>query len=534
MWSGEALSAEVRIPLTMADLVLIHGNVLTMNPTQPRAEALAVTKDRIVKVGSEDEITQLIGGNTRVLDLKGKTVVPGFIDTHIHVADFGRTLAWIDLKQAISIRALQALVREKTEKTAKGKWVLGSAWNQENFAEKRYPTRQDLDAAAPDNPVILYHQLGRTCVTNSMALKLAGVTKETVAPKDGVIEKAPETHELTGILQGNATDLVWNAVPAPTEQETLAAAKEACAKIMTAGITSIHWIALSASELAVAQKLISGNDVPLRIFLIVTDEVFENLPPATDQNDTKIGGVLVFSDGYLASQTAALYQTYVGDQVNRGKLLYTQDELNRLAAKIQRANLRVIIHAMGDKAVDAALKALQSIPLVLNKHHRLEQAALLNKQLIKRIKKSELVVSVQPNVVESEFNMWSATEHLGEERARMLFPLKTLMKNGIRIVGGSDCPMEPLNPLLGIQSAVTRKPFPEERLTVEEALRLYTIDAAYATGEEMEKGSLEEGKLADFVVLSGDPTVVPSGRLADVEVETTSIGGRVVFKNSST
>ena len=518
----------------MADLVLIHGNVLTMNPTQPRAEALAVTKDRIVKVGSEDEITQLIGGNTRVLDLKGKTVVPGFIDTHIHVADFGRTLAWIGLKQAISIRALQALVREKTEKTAKGKWVLGSAWNQENFAEKRYPTRQDLDAAAPDNPVILYHQLGRTCVANSMALKLAGVTKETVAPKDGVIEKNPETQELTGILQGNATDLVWNAVPAPTEQETLAAAKEACAKIVTAGITSIHWIALSASELAVAQKLISGNDVPLRIFLIVTDEVFENLPPATDQNDTKIGGVLVFSDGYLASQTAALYQTYVGDQVNRGKLLYTQDELNRLAAKIQRANLRVIIHAMGDKAVDAALKALQSTPLMLNKHHRLEQAAVLNKQLIKRIKKSELVVSVQPNVVESEFNMWSATEHLGEERARMLFPLKTLMKNGIRIVGGSDCPMEPLNPLLGIQSAVTRKPFPEERLTVEEALRLYTIDAAYATGEEMEKGSLEEGKLADFVVLSGDPTVIPSGRLADVEVETTSIGGRVVFKNSST
>jgi predicted amidohydrolase YtcJ len=518
----------------MADLVLLNGNILTMNPLQPRAEALVVVGDRIVKVGTTSEISKLVVKSTQILDLNGKTVIPGFIDTHIHVADFGRTLQWIDLKQVDSIQAMQTMVKEKATKTAKGKWILGSGWNQENFREHRSPMRLDLDGIAPENPLILYHQLGRTCVTNSEALKLAGVTRETVPPKEGAITKDPETGEPTGILEGTATDLVWNAVPQPTDQETFEAAKEACGKIVEAGITSIHWIALSAAELGIAQKLIRGNDVPLRIFLIITDEVFENLPTTTDETDANISGVLVFSDGYLASQTAALNRPYVGDVANRGALLYTQEELEHLVGKIHKASLQVIIHAMGDKAVDAALRALQSISFAPSKHrHRLEQAALLNKQLIQRIKKLDPVVSVQPKVVESEFNMWSATEHLGEERARMLFPLKTLMKNGVVIVGGSDCPMEPLNPLSGIESVVTRRPFPEERLAIEEALRLYTVEAAYATREENMKGSIEEGKLADLTILSSDPTTVAPEKLTDITVEMTIISGRIAYQKPS-
>ncbi len=274
--------------------------------------------------------------------------------------------------------------------------------------------------------------------------------------------------------------------------------------------------------------------MPLRVFLVITDEVFENLPKATDETDANISGVLVFSDGYLASQTAALNRPYVGDVANRGTLLYTQEELEHLIGKIHKASLQVIIHAMGDKAVGAALKALQSISVAPSKHrHRLEQAALLNKQLIQRIKKLDPIVSIQPKVVESEFNTWSATEHLGEERARMLFPLKTLMKNGVVVVGGSDCPMEPLNPLLGIQAVTTRRPFPEQRLTIEEALRLYTVEAAYATREENIKGSIEEGKLADLTILSSDPTAVSSENLPNVTVEMTIIGGRIAYQKPS-
>jgi predicted amidohydrolase YtcJ len=187
---------------------------------------------------------------------------------------------------------------------------------------------------------------------------------------------------------------------------------------------------------------------------------------------------------------------------------------------------------MGDKAIDAALKAFQSLPKADRRPHRLEQAALLNRELVGRTKELGAIVSVQPKVVESEFNVWSAAEHLGEERSRMLFPLKTLVKKGIRVVGGSDCPMEPLNPLLGIHSAIIRKPFPDERLSVEEALRLYTIDAAYATREESEKGSIEEGKLADLTVLSDDPTAIPIERITEVQIEMTIIGGRVVYRKT--
>jgi predicted amidohydrolase YtcJ len=311
------------------------------------------------------------------------------------------------------------------------------------------------------------------------------------------------------------------------------AAKEACRKIVEAGVTSVHWIVLSTSELTVAQKLIKGSDLPLRIFLIATAEVYENLSTSTSQAQAKVGGVLIFSDGYLASQTAAVSQPYVGNPVNRGKMLYTREELNELAAIISKANLQVIIHAMGDKAVDIALKAFEAVAPKSRHRYRLEQAALLNAQLIQRLKKLGIIVSIQPKVVESEFSVWSAIEHLGEERARNLFPLKTLMRNGVCVVGGSDCPMEPLNPLLGIQAATTRRPFPKERLTVEEALRLYTVNAAYATFEEGKKGSIEEGKLADFTVLSGDPASAPSEGLSDIEVEMTIIGGRIVVQKNA-
>ncbi len=512
----------------MADLVLTNANVLTMNSAQPHAEAVAITKDRIVRVCTAGEVTSLIGKNTKILDLKGKTVIPGFIDTHIHVADFGRTLAWLDLRKVDSIKKMQNIVKERAKKTLKDKWILGSGWNQENFEEKRRPTRQELDAAAPDNPIILYHQFGRTCVTNSKALRLAGVTEATSIPKDSVIEKNPETGELTGILEGSATDLIWNAIPAPSEQETLEASKEACRKIVEAGITSIHWIALSETEVLTAQKLMQENEVMPRIFLIITAEIFQNFC-FMDKTNMKIDGVLVFSDGYLASQTAALNQPYVGNATNRGKMCYTQKELNQLVAKIHKTNLQIIIHAMGDKAIDVALKALQSTTDE-NCPHRLEQAALLNGQLIESIRRIRPVVSIQPKVVESEFTMWSAIEHLGETRAKMLFPLKILTRNGICIIAGSDCPMEPLSPILGIQSVVMRRLFPEERLTIEEALRLYSINAAIATQEENEKGSVEEGKLADLTVLSKDPTVNPVDTLVDIQVEMTIIGGRIVYQ----
>jgi len=515
-----------------ADLALTGGNVLTMNQSQPCAEAVAVKGDRIVKVGTNEEISQLIGENTRVIRLNGKTVVPGFIDTHIHVADFGRLLSWIDLSNAGSITEIQNLLKARVQKSPKGKWLLGRGWNQACFADKRLPTRFDLDAVSPDNPVVFYHQSGQVCVVNSKALELAGVTRLTPVPEGGAIDRDAETGELTGVLRDAATNLIWNVIPEPSEDELAEAAGLACEKILGAGVTSVHWMVLSSIELSIIRKLHLQNRLPARVYVVVPVNLLDNMANLPESGGMlKVGGVVVSADGYLASKTAVLFQPYADGSAS-GKLLCTQEELKVTATKILEKGFQLVIHAMGDKAVNAALTAIEQVSTETPRKGariRVEQAAVLNQDLIIRMKKLGVIVSVQPLVVASEFSVWSAIEHLGAERARWLYPLKTLIKNGIRVIGGSDCPMEPLSPLMGIQAAVTRTAFPEEQITVDEALRMYTVDAAYSSKEENMKGSIETGKLADLTILSGDPKNVLPNEVRNIRVEMTLVGGKVVY-----
>ncbi|MGD9130759.1 MAG: amidohydrolase [Candidatus Bathyarchaeota archaeon] len=518
----------------LADLVLMDGNVLTMDSSQPSAEAVAVKKDRIVKVGTNDEIRRWIGDGTKVIDLQGRTVVPGLTDSHIHVGDFGKFLMWVDLKDADSVKEMQRRIRERAQKISEERWIIGSGWDQTRFAEKRYPNRLDLDEASPDNPVILYHQCGRVCVVNSKALELAGVKKETESPSGGTIEKDAENGEPTGILRENATDLVWKTIPESSEEEVTEGASLACKKIVEAGVTSIHWILTSSTEISVIQKLSVENKLPLRVYTIIPANLLDqtNSSDSGDDADRNLG-VKVFVDGSLAARTAALREHYSDDSELKGQLLYSQQELDVLVARIHKANFRLVMHAMGDQAIDMALTALEKALMEeprKDHRYRLEQASVLNSELIQRIKELGVMVSVQPKCILSEFSVWSAVDRLGSERARWLYPLKTLVNEGIRVVGGSDCPMEPLSPLQGIQAAVTRGFFPEERITVDEALRMYTVNAAYASFEETVKGSIEAGKLADLTVLSGDPKAVPPSKIGDINVDVTIVGGKVVYQ----
>jgi predicted amidohydrolase YtcJ len=527
--------------VALADLVLLNGNVLTMNPSQPHADAVAIKNGKIIQVGTNDEVSKLIGESTRVIRLRGKTVIPGLIDTHIHVADFGRILTWINLEDANSITDMQNCLSKRAEETPKGKWILGKGWNHNRFPEKRLPTRSDLDAVSPDNPVVFYHKSGKICVANSKALELAGVPQQANAVPYSDIDRNKETGELTGILRDDAMNFVWRVVPEPSEEELLDAAGLACRKIAEAGVTSIHWIVLSPVEISIIRKLHAQHRLNLRVYVIVPANLLDSplsseLRCAFADETLKFGGVVIFADGYLAARTAALFQPYSDDHASDTGLLCTQEALNTLAAKIQKANLQLIIHAVGDKAVDAALTAIEAASTVAagkSFRNRIEQAAVLNEESIKRMKKQQVLVSVQPNVVASEFSVWSAIDRLGVERARWLFPLKTLFKEGICVVGGSDCPMEPLSPLSGIQAVATREFFPEERITVAEALRMYTVNAAYASFEEELKGSIEAGKLADFTVLSNDPQGVPPNKIKDIAVELTIVGGRVVYQKLS-
>ena len=517
-----------------ADLVLTGGNVLTMNPSQPSAEAIAVKGDRIVKVGANDDVTSLVRKKTIVIDLQGKTVVPGFIDTHIHVVDFGKVLTWVDLTGIKSIQDVKNAVKQRIrESCPDGKWIIGRGWDEDCFIEKRLPTRADLDPISMGNPVLLYRRREQICVVNSRALELAGVTEDTGSPQSGALDKNGRG-ELTGILRGDATDLVWKIVPEPDEEELVHGFYLACEAILQAGVTGVHWIVTSPSEIPIVRRLRKVK-LPIRIHVIVPanflDDVLDfGFHKKSGENALRVNGVLIFADGFLAARTAALREPYSDTLGVRGKLLCTPLDMRKLARRIQRANLDLTIHAMGDLAAETALDVIEAVSASgpNNRFCRLEQAALLDEQLVQRIRRQDVIVSMQPRVAESEFFVWSAIKRLGNDRAKWLYPIKTLFAEGVRVIGGSDCPMESLSPLLGIQAAVAREYFPEQRITVDEALRIYTINAAYASFEENTKGSIETGKLADFTILSHDPHEVSPKKIGQIKVEMTIVGGRVV------
>jgi len=521
-----------------AHLALINGNIITMDSVQPKAQAVAIQKNRIAKVGSTEEIKALVIKETKVIDLQGKTVVPGFIDSHIHVADFGKFLNWVNLSAAKSIEQMQTTLREKVQKTPKNRWIVGNGWNETRFAEKRCPNRYDLDAVSPDNPVILYHECGRVCVVNSKALECAKVAKETEPPSGGEIEKDPETGESTGILREAATDLVWKTIPEPSEQEILESTGLAFQEIVEAGVTTVHWIVGALEEALIVQKLEAINKLPVRVHVIVPVKDLDRIDElnfGSIKNDKQLG-VKIFVDGSLAARTAALCEPYMDDNTITGELFYSQDELNKVVVKAHKANLKVIMHAMGDQAIQMSLNAVEKVltKTPAESHcYRIEHASVLTPDLIERIKSLGITVSVQPKCVISEFTDWSAVERLGNKRARWLYPLRTLMNNGIRVIGGSDCPMEPLNPLVAMQAAVDREYFPEEQISIDEALQMYTVNAAVASCEQENKGSIKEGKLADIIVLSGDPLTTSTSEIGKIEVTMTIVDGKIVFQKSS-
>ena len=523
--------------MMQADLVLTNGNVLTMNPSKPHAEAIAVKDDEIVEVGTNKEIKTWIRKNTKTINLRGKTVVPGFIDSHVHITGYGKSLKQIDLRGVSSIKEMQKKLKNRIQKTPRGRWILGRGWDQDRLTEKRYPTRWDLDKFSPNNPAIFTRVCGHLCVANSQALESAGITKETTSPPAGQIDKDLKTGEPTGILRENAMNLVWKVKPEPSEEELIEACSLACQKAVEAGLTSVHWLISSPTEIRVIQKLREENKLPLRVYIMVSVKLLDHLidlglHTGFGDRRVRIGSVKIFSDGSLGARTAALFQPYHDEPTRKGIVLYTQKKLNTLVMKAHEAGFQLAIHAIGDRAVDMALtaleKALKEAPKK-NHRHRIEHVSVLNERLIQRMRKLKVIASVQPHFVVSDF--WVA-DRVGSARARWVYPFKTLIQEGVLTTGGSDCPVEPIDPLLGICAAVAREAFPEERITVDDALRLYTVNAAHASFEEDVKGSIDVGKLADLVVLSHEPHEIPPNEIKDVKVEMTIVGGKVVYVRS--
>jgi predicted amidohydrolase YtcJ len=516
-----------------ADLILLNGNITTMNSEQPRAQAVAVKAGKFVAVGTDKQILPYADENTKKIDLHGKFVVPGFIDAHVHGAFLGRSLSQINLRDAKSVKEIQQKVRQRAEETPKGRWIIGNGWDQERLAENRYPSRFDLDAVTPNHPVLLIRVCGHLGVVNSEALKLAGIAKKTEAPEGGCID-SDLSGVPSGVLRENALDLVFDILPKSTDEEVTHVCLLACQKMVEEGITTAHWIVNSASEMRVLQKLKERGILPLRVYALIPIEHLNNLAElglSTGFGDEKlrIGSVKILLDGSLGGRTAALKQPYNDSPNTKGMMLYTHKQLKQFAEKAHEANLQLAIHVIGDKAAETVLDTLERIVKKTSRadhRHRLEHASVLNPQLINRAREIGVVVSVQPHFIVSDF--W-IPDRLGKPRARWTYAFKSLLQAGVLLMGGSDAPVEPVSPILGVYAAVARKTNRQERLTVEEALRMYTVNAAYGSFEECLKGSIEVGKFADLTVLSHDPYKTPPQNLKDVKVEMTIVGGEVVY-----
>ncbi len=516
-----------------ADLILTNGNVITMNSDQPRAQAMAIKDGKLVAVGNNRLILSYTGGDTKKINLEGKTVVPGFIDAHVHGASLGRSLSQVNLRDVKSIEYIQREIKQWAEKTPKGRWIIGRGWDQDRLRERRYPSRLDLDQATSDHPVVLIRVCGHIGVVNSEALKLVGITKETELPRGGYIDR-DSLGKPTGILREKALDLVLDILPKPIEEDVERACLLACQRMVGEGITTAHWIISSESEMRALQKLKERGTLPLRIYALIPVECVDSLielglPIGFGDDKIKLGSVKILADGSLGARTAALKEPFSDAPDTKGMLLYSRKRLERLVEKAHEANLQLAIHAIGDRAVEVALNVLEKVLRKKprkNHRHRLEHVSVVNPRLIKKMKKLGVVASVQPHFIVSDF--W-ITERLGKARARWAYAFKSLLKAGIVAMGGSDAPVEPVSPILGVCAAVARKTSPEERLTLDEALRLYTVNAAYGSFEENVKGSIGEGRLADLAVLSHDPYRTTPEKIKEIKVEMTIVGGRIVY-----
>jgi len=525
------------------DLCLVNGNIITMDPTNPKAEAIVTCGEKIIGVGTSEDMKALSSETTKVIDLERKTVLPGFIDCHIHLPSSGALLTQLNLKGAKSIEEIKEIIRIEVGKKSPGAWIVGRGWDNIILAEKRFPTRWDLDEAAPNNPVFLVRICTHIILVNSKALELVKITRNTESPPGGQIDKDPETNEPTGILREAATSLVRSIVSF-SDEEYLQNLRAVFELAVSKGITSIH--SLPELDLAVApqwkalQTLLMRKELPIRIYFLIPEASLTNLNELGISTEfgnlkLKIGAIKILLDGGLGGRTAALSEPYSEDSENRGILVYTEEQVHEIVKTAHKADFQLAIHCIGDKASIVALNAIEAALEKKPKkdhRHRIEHASVLNKELIQHMRKLGVIASVQPPFIFSD--TW-ISECVGKERAKYVYPFKTMLEEGIKLVASSDSPTEAIDPLFGIQTAVSRvtasgKIFvPEERISVEQAIRMYTLDAAYASFEKYTKGSIEPGKLADLVVLSDDPLQVPTDKISEINVETTIVGGKIVY-----
>ena len=522
----------------------INGKIYTVNENQPLAQSVIVEGNKILFVGSDIEAKQFIDSNTKVIDLYGKLMLPGFIDNHVHFISGGFYLLGIDLRPANSTTEFRTILREYVSKYP-NKWITGGYWDHEKWEVKELPTKEMIDDIAPNTPVFVERLDGHMGLANSYAMKLAGITKDTESPDGGLIVKDPKTGEPTGVLKDNAMNFIYNIIPSATSQENYDAALAALEEAKSLGITSVQDITFE-DALTTFKKLKEEGKLTCRIFTRWPISDYKNL---VDKNINigygddfiRMGSLKAFADGSLGSSTAWFFERYNQDTTTTGLPMdiITDGSMEKWGLDADKNHLQLSVHAIGDKAnsymLDLYEKIIKQNP-IWDRRFRLEHAQHVRNEDIKRFAELGVIASVQPYHCIDD-GVW-AEKRIGPERIKYTYPFKSFLDAGVKMCFGTDWYVAPLNPLLGIYAAVTRRTLddknpdgwiPEQKISVEDAIKCYTVNSAYASFEENIKGTIETGKLADLIILSDDILTIDPNKIKDVKVEMTMFDGKVIY-----
>ncbi|HBW82526.1 MAG TPA: amidohydrolase [Gammaproteobacteria bacterium] len=522
------------------DYVIVNGRVFTSDSSQPSAEAFAVKNDRFIAVGSTDHISQLASRETEIIDAEGMFIGPGFIDAHSHPSGAGvNELVQVNADRR-SVVEIKEAIAERARNTPRGQWVRAFKYDDTKLEEGRPINRFDLDEAAPENPVEVRHRGGHTGVYNSMALGLAGVSAETPDPPDGRFYR-DENGVLTGLVAEKARDVFRDLIPSDSSRQERANGIKLISELMTAaGLTSVHQTGGNRQDMVAYQDARAQGGLRFRMYLFPRGQLFFDLVNSgvrTGFGDEvfRIGAVKFGADGSASERTMAMSTPFEGRPNDYGILTMDQQEIHEAVENAHRNDFQIGIHANGDVAIDMVLNAyerVQSLWPRADPRHRLEHCSLVNPELLQRIKTTGSIPTPFYTYVHYHGNKWV---YYGEEKMKWMFAHKSFLDYGIPVAPASDYTPGPYEPLMGIQSMVTRKDWmgrvwgANQKVTVDEALRICTINGAYASFEESIKGSITPGKLADFVILAEAPHDVDPDQIKNIEIVRTVVGGQTMF-----
>jgi predicted amidohydrolase YtcJ len=523
----------------------INGKIYTVNENQPIAQSVVIEGNKIIFVGSDDNAKKLIDASTKIIDLKGKLMLPGFIDDHVHFINGGNYLLGIDLRPAKSTTEFKDILKEYAEKNP-GKWITGGYWDHEKWEKKELPTKELIDEVVPNQPVFVERLDGHMGVANSYVLKLAGITKETQNPDGGLIVKDPKTGEPTGVLKDNAMNFVYKIIPPATFKEDYDAAIAALNEAKRLGLTSVQDITFD-EHLEVYKKLKEEGKLTCRIYTRMPIAEYkklvqQNIQVGYGDDLIKMGSLKAFADGSLGSSTAWFFDKYNQDTTTYGLPMdiITNGDMEKWCTDADKHHLQISVHAIGDRANSYMLDLFQKIEQEnpkWDRRFRIEHAQHVRFQDIPRFAKLGVIASVQPYHCIDD-GVW-AEKRIGPERIKYTYPFKSFLEAGVKICFGTDWYVAPLNPLLGLYAAVTRRTLddknpdgwiPEQKISIEDAIKCYTLNSAYAAFEENIKGSIEVGKLADLIVLSDDILTIDPVKIKDAQVLMTVFDGKIIYQ----